>query len=117
MFSGRGGLAMTCIEEQGSLWIFDSTTSDWSMVSPTDSALPYPEARSYHALGSDGPGNLVSPSWLSREGRSFHIPSNRWTELSSAPEPARGGTFSRLRDGPAVSDAWFRRSDRTRWKH
>lgn len=59
---------MTCIEEQGSLWIFDSTTSDWSMVSPTDPALPHPEARSYHALGSDGPGDLVSPSWLSREG-------------------------------------------------
>lgn len=88
---------MTCLEEQGSLWVFDSTTSDWSMMSPTDPALPYPEARSYHALGSDGLETLYLHAGCPAKGRlsglwSFHIPSNQWTELSSAPEPARGGT-------------------------
>lgn len=97
LFSGRGGVAMTCLEEKGSLWVFDPATSDWSIMSPIDPALPYPEARSYHALGSDGEETLYLHAGCPATGRlsdlwSFHITSKRWTRLSSAPEPARGGT-------------------------
>ncbi|KAI9715971.1 MAG: hypothetical protein M1812_005605 [Candelaria pacifica] len=88
---------MTCLEEKGSLWVFDPNTSDWSMMSPSNPALPHPEARSYHALGSAGEETLYLHAGCPAKGRlsdlwSFHIPSKRWTELSSAPEPARGGT-------------------------
>lgn len=67
------------------------------MMSPTDPALPYPEARSYHTLGNDGKETLYLHAGCPAKGRlsdlwSFHIPSKRWNELSSAPEPARGGT-------------------------
>lgn len=49
---------MDCLEEKGSFWVLNPNTSDWSVMSPADPALPYPEARSYHALGSDSEQTL-----------------------------------------------------------
>lgn len=88
---------MTCLQEQGALWVFDTTSSEWSMLSPIDPALPYPEARSYHTLVSDKEETLYLHAGCPAKGRlsdlwAFHIPTRRWTELNSAPEPARGGT-------------------------
>ena len=97
VFSGRGGVDLSGLEEKGSIWSFDPRTSRWSIVSPAEPATPYPEARSYHTLASDGEETLYLHAGCSRDGRlsdlwSFHLPSKRWTQLSAAPEPARGGT-------------------------
>lgn len=94
---------MTCYEEKGSFWVYNSVISSWSIISPSDPTLPYPEARSYHTLANNGKETLYLHAGCPAKGRlsdlwSFHIHSKRWTQLSSAPEPARGGTsiaFSR----------------------
>lgn len=95
---------MTCIEENGSLWAFDTRSSNWSTLSPADPTLPYPEARSYHAFTSDTRETLFLHAGCPAKGRlsdlwSFHIPTQRWKELSPAPQPARGGTSLAFSDG------------------
>jgi N-acetylneuraminic acid mutarotase len=102
MFSGRGGPTMSCLEEKGTLWVFDPAMSDWSTISPMDPELPYPLARSYHALASDGNETIYLHAGCPAQGRlsdlwSFHLPTHRWKELEPAPGPPRGGsstTFS-----------------------
>lgn len=96
MFSGRGGIAMAPVEENGSFWVFDTSVSEWSLVSP-DTAPPYPAARSYHCLASDGDDRIYVHAGCPEKGRlsdlwCFQVSERNWTELASAPEPPRGGT-------------------------
>jgi len=97
IFSGRGGIDMAPIEEGGVLWVFDTLTSSWSTISPMSTSQPYPAARSYHCLTSDGADIIYLHAGCPANGRlsdlwSFSIPSREWTELASAPDPPRGGT-------------------------
>lgn len=97
LFSGRGGIDMTPIEEEGALWVFDSSTSSWSTMSPSSTSQPCPAARSYHCLANDGNDIIYLHAGCPATGRlsdlwSFTISSQTWTELASAPDPPRGGT-------------------------
>jgi hypothetical protein len=97
IFSGRGGVAMAPLEENGSIWVFDPSTSEWSLIIPSDPTCPVPPARSYHALTNDGVDILYLHAGCPASGRlsdlwSFHLPTRCWRQLSSAPDPPRGGT-------------------------
>jgi hypothetical protein len=54
LFSGRGGEAMAPIEENGALHVLDLSTAAWSILKPLHPFSPFPQARSYHAMTSDG---------------------------------------------------------------
>ncbi|KAG8408046.1 hypothetical protein J3459_018230 [Metarhizium acridum] len=95
LFSGRGGLAMDPIDEQGSLWRYNPANPSWDLVKTTSSE--YPAARSYHAMTSDGAKTIYLHAGCPSKGRlsdlwAFDTESLEWTELPSAPGPARGGT-------------------------
>ncbi|KAK0644945.1 Nitrile-specifier protein 5 [Lasiodiplodia hormozganensis] len=97
LFSGRGGEAMAPIEERGSLWAYDRNTSKWSTVAPLSASAPYPPARSYHCLASDGKNNIFVHAGCPEKGRladlwSFDLATRKWVELASAPDPPRGGS-------------------------
>lgn len=51
VFGGRGGKAMKPLEENGRVWVFDTTMNQWSYLDPAKDSL-YPAARSYHASTS-----------------------------------------------------------------
>ncbi|OAA54625.1 Kelch repeat protein [Cordyceps fumosorosea ARSEF 2679] len=94
IFSGRGGLEMKPVEEHGSLWCYDPRTSSWALVKPT--GAPYPAGRSYHCMASNGTNKIFVHAGCPESGRlsdfwSFDIETSTWTELPSAPAPARGG--------------------------
>ncbi|KAK4100333.1 kelch repeat protein [Parathielavia hyrcaniae] len=96
LFSGRGGLAMAPIEENGALWRYDPTQSAWTLLEPADPSAPYPAGRSYHAMASDGTDTLYLHAGCPEKGRladlwSFSVAPRTWTELPAAPAPARGG--------------------------
>ena len=60
-FSGRGGVDMAPIDEQGKLWQFcfsDAHGVGWQEISPADKSQPVPEPRSYHCMTSDGKTTL-----------------------------------------------------------
>ncbi|KAH0845388.1 Kelch repeat protein [Fonsecaea pedrosoi] len=104
IFSGRGGIAMSPIEENGSLWAFDPLGKQWSRVAPKDGSLPYPEGRSYYALTSDGHNTLFLHAGCPEKGRlrdlwSFQIADQTWKRLADAPEPERGGPSIAYADG------------------
>lgn len=104
LFSGRGGEAMAPIEENGALWSFDTTSSKWSLVTPADSEAPFPPARSYHALGSDGHGSIFLHAGCPEKGRlsdlwSFTLSTRSWKKLADAPDPPRGGTSIAFTNG------------------
>ncbi|KAK2616440.1 hypothetical protein QQS21_000682 [Conoideocrella luteorostrata] len=95
LFSGRGGLAMDPIEEQGNLWRYSTAESEWELVRTTSSL--YPAARSYHATAFDGKNTIFLHAGCPAQGRlsdlwAFDIKTLAWTELPHAPGPARGGT-------------------------
>ncbi|KAL4916380.1 hypothetical protein BDW62DRAFT_211952 [Aspergillus aurantiobrunneus] len=99
IFSGRGGTAMAPIEEQGALWEFDPIANggEWSQIKPADPQSPFPSGRSYHAITSNGQDTVFIHAGCPEKGRlrdlwAFNIPTRKWTELSPAPEPERGGT-------------------------
>ncbi len=97
IFSGRGGIAMSPIEESGSFHVFDPTNANWSLLSPADPSQPYPEARSYHTITSDNDDTIYLHAGCPASGRlsdlwSFQVSTRHWTTLASAPDPARGGT-------------------------
>ena len=97
IYSGRGGISMAPVEEHGSLLVFDPVTLDWSVLSPVDAEAPYPEARSYHCLASDGSDTIYVHAGCPEKGRlsdlwSFRVSKRLWTKLTSAPDPPRGGT-------------------------
>ncbi|KAK7520618.1 hypothetical protein IWZ03DRAFT_393333 [Phyllosticta citriasiana] len=97
LFSGRGGEAMAPIEERGALWAFDASSTKWSLITPANSEAPFPPARSYHALGSDGHGTIFLHAGCPEAGRlsdlwSFTLSTRSWKKLADAPAPPRGGT-------------------------
>lgn len=103
LFSGRGGAAMAPIDEQGAIWKFDTTTRQWSLLSPAD-AVNVPEPRSYHCACSDQKDTLYIHAGCPEKGRlsdlwSFNLGTKQWKQLTSAPDPARGGTSITFADG------------------
>ncbi|KAI1637850.1 kelch repeat protein [Biscogniauxia mediterranea] len=97
MFSGRGGMSMLPIEENGAVWSYTPSQSAWNRIAPADPSAPHPAGRSYHAMTSDGRDTLYVHAGCPNEGRladlwSFSVVSKTWAELPAAPLPARGGT-------------------------
>lgn len=98
LFSGRGGVAMAPIEEQGALWEYDPTTTTWTLLSPSGpKAEVFPAARSYHCTASDGQDTVYLHAGCPVKGRlsdlwAFSVSRKEWTELAPAPDPPRGGT-------------------------
>ncbi|KAH7309045.1 kelch repeat protein [Stachybotrys elegans] len=97
LFSGRGGVSMGPMEEDGALWKYSSSTSQWSLVAPADPSAPFPKGRSYHVMASNGVDEVFVHAGCPEKGRlsdlwSFNVASRAWTKLPDAPEPARGGT-------------------------
>lgn len=97
LFSGRGGEAMTPIEEEGALWVFDPSMATWSLLTPAISSDPFPQARSYHCATSDGDHCIFIHAGCPVSGRlsdlwSFDVTTRKWVQLADAPAPARGGT-------------------------
>lgn len=104
LFSGRGGIAMAPIEENGAVWEFNPHTSTWTLIAPASSTATYPPARSYHCMASDGNDTLYMHAGCPEQGRlsdlwAFRLSSREWTALASAPEPPRGGTSIAFTDG------------------
>lgn len=96
LFSGRGGLAMDPVEENGSLWRYDTATFSWDMVHATNASNAVPAARSYHAMCFDGSRTIYLHAGCPSSGRlsdlwAFDTERHTWTELPAAPGPARGG--------------------------
>ncbi|KAK4959740.1 hypothetical protein LTR10_002627 [Elasticomyces elasticus] len=94
-FSGRGGEAMAPVDEQGVLWVFDTVESIWGLECP-GTAKVYPEARSYHAMTSDGKNTLYIHAGCPEKDRlsdlwAYDVHKQEWEQLASAPEPSRGG--------------------------
>ncbi|KAG9249797.1 uncharacterized protein F5Z01DRAFT_684377 [Emericellopsis atlantica] len=97
LFSGRGGLEMHPVEEDGALWEYNTTENSWQLIKPTDPQAPFPVGRSYHAITSDGNRTIYVHAGCPETGRlsdmwAFDVQEKSWRELASAPEPARGGT-------------------------
>ncbi|GMK59899.1 hypothetical protein CspeluHIS016_0901160 [Cutaneotrichosporon spelunceum] len=92
LFGGRGGSAMEPLEEQGTVYEFDTATSSWRKHTPSGA---YPAARSYHCATATpdafvihagcGVGPRLSDVW------SFSPSSGNWTQLPDAPGVGRGG--------------------------
>ncbi|CAH0028093.1 unnamed protein product [Clonostachys rhizophaga] len=96
LFSGRGGLEMTPLEESGALWSYDPAAAEWSLISPSDPNAPFPAGRSYHCVASDGADRIFVHAGCPETGRlsdlwAFDLAGRTWTQLPSAPGPARGG--------------------------
>jgi hypothetical protein len=98
LFSGRGGVDMAPLEENGRLWMFDPAEKleGWAQVGPIDNAAPKPEGRSYHAMTSDGVATVYLHAGCPEKGRvsdlwSFSTKTRTWKQLADAPGPARGG--------------------------
>ncbi|KIW67524.1 hypothetical protein PV04_06768 [Phialophora macrospora] len=97
VFSGRGGVAMAPIEENGAFWVFDTMSETWSQLLPKDPAGPRPAGRSYHATTNDGQHTIFIHAGCPEKGRlsdlwAFNIVEGTWRELPAAPAPDRGGT-------------------------
>ncbi|KAL1986501.1 hypothetical protein VTN96DRAFT_6260 [Rasamsonia emersonii] len=102
LFSGRGGVAMTPIEEHGSIWEFDPSTATWTLIEPADAK--YPPARSYHCMANDGHKTVYVHAGCPEKGRlsdlwAFDLTTRVWTELAPAPDPPRGGPSIAFAEG------------------
>jgi hypothetical protein len=94
---------MAPVEENGSLWAFDTKTISWSQLIPTP-RTPFPQGRSYHALTSNGTDTIYLHAGCPTTDRlsdlwAFDITTKLWRELPSAPGPARGGTSIAFSNG------------------
>ena len=69
LFSGRGGVSMAPIEEHGALWSYDPSGPKWRRIKPADTPAPYPSARSYHAMATDGKETLYVHAGCPESGR------------------------------------------------
>ncbi|KAJ0423148.1 hypothetical protein BJY00DRAFT_58728 [Aspergillus carlsbadensis] len=103
LFSGRGGVAMAPLEEDGSLWVFDTKSTSWGQISPTP-GTPFPQGRSYHALTSNGTDTIYLHAGCPTTDRlsdlwAFVVTTKVWKELPEAPGPARGGTSISFSNG------------------
>jgi hypothetical protein len=97
LFSGRGGVAMAPIEENGNLWAYNPSAAKWRLISSVDPAAPFPAARSYHAMANDGIDTLFVHAGCPESGRlsdlwAFNVGERAWKPLLAAPDPPRGGT-------------------------
>ncbi|KAM0548452.1 hypothetical protein ACHAPJ_009938 [Fusarium lateritium] len=97
LFSGRGGLEMKPVEEKGALWRYKVSENEWDLIEPADSSASFPAGRSYHCITSDGAGQIYLHSGCPEQDRLgdlwvFNLDKRTWTELPSAPAPARGGS-------------------------
>ncbi|KAJ5508979.1 hypothetical protein N7527_011122 [Penicillium freii] len=98
LFSGRGGTAMTPIQESGGIWEFDPSANKWSLLAPSNSQpASIPAARSYHCTANDGKDTVFIHAGCPEKGRlsdlwAFSVSQKQWTELAPAPDPPRGGT-------------------------
>jgi len=97
IFSGRGGVDMAPVEENGAVWSYDLARSSWTQLDPADKSQPYPPARSYHCSTSDGQNTLFIHAGCPQKGRlsdlwKFDISRSTWTQAADAPGPQRGGT-------------------------
>ncbi|VUC26694.1 unnamed protein product [Clonostachys rosea] len=104
IFSGRGGLEMTPVEESGALWSYDPTAAEWTLIRPSNPDAPFPAGRSYHCVASNGSDKIFVHSGCPEKGRlsdlwAFDLASKTWAELPSAPEPARGGASIAFAEG------------------
>lgn len=91
------------IDEHGSLWTLDAAAQEWNLL-PAASGSSFPEARSFHAMTSNGKDSLYVHAGCPASGRlsdlwEFNVGSKVWKQLASAPEPARGGTSIAFSDG------------------
>ncbi|KAF2475906.1 galactose oxidase [Lindgomyces ingoldianus] len=97
LFSGRGGLDMAPVEENGALWCFEPSKSVWSIIDPADPLQPYPPARSYHCMATDGEKTLFVHAGCPAKDRlsdvwKFDTSNRTWAQAPDAPAPQRGGT-------------------------
>ncbi|EGU85028.1 hypothetical protein FOXB_04448 [Fusarium oxysporum f. sp. conglutinans Fo5176] len=104
LFSGRGGLEMKPIEEKGAIWRYNTADNTWDTVEPEDPSAPFPDGRSYHCITSDGVDQLYLHSGCPEKNRlndlwAFDLTKRAWSELPSAPGPARGGSSIAFHDG------------------
>ena len=94
-FSGRGGVALSPLDEKGGLWAYSNAR--WTFIEPADPAAPVPPPRSYHAMTTDGRDAVYVHAGCEAEGRLgdlwvFVVSSRRWARLADAPGRGRGGT-------------------------
>ncbi|KAF2006624.1 galactose oxidase [Amniculicola lignicola CBS 123094] len=97
IFSGRGGVDMAPVEEDGALWAYDPSQSSWASIKPPDGSKPYPPARSYHCATSDGQNTIFIHAGCPASDRlsdlwAFDIEKESWMQAPDAPGPHRGGT-------------------------
>lgn len=102
MFSGRGGPAMAPVDEHGALWSLNTSSNEWKLIQPSSKTIP--EARSFHALTSDGKDILYLHAGCPEKGRladlwSFSLSTSEWKQLATAPGPSRGGTSIAFAEG------------------
>ena len=117
IYGGRGGSEKGLLEEQGRVWVFDTTTDKWSYLDPAEGS-PNPGPRYYHACtasehplpaamnaGADAAASatvldeygtlLLHGGWTSKDSQadvwSFDVAARFWAKLPDAPGPARGG--------------------------
>uniref|UniRef100_A0A060T444 ARAD1A14168p n=1 Tax=Blastobotrys adeninivorans TaxID=409370 RepID=A0A060T444_BLAAD len=95
LFSGRGGEAMAPVEEKGAVWAYSPNDNSWELIQPVEG--PYPAGRSYHCAASNGQDKIYIHAGCPEAGRlsdlwCFDLTEKKWTQLTSAPDPARGGT-------------------------
>ncbi|KAK6532586.1 hypothetical protein TWF281_006769 [Arthrobotrys megalospora] len=97
LFSGRGGLAMTPIEENGGIWTYNPS-SDWEFILPKYPSTLFPLGRSYHAAAaSQKDGLIYIHAGCPESGRlsdfwSYNPQENVWIKLVDAPGVSRGGS-------------------------
>lgn len=101
-FSGRGGPEMAPVDEKGAVWSLDTRSNEWTLLSP--SSPLFPDARSYHTIASDGADTIYVHAGCPEKGRladlwAFSVSKKEWKQLSSAPDPPRGGTSIAWADG------------------
>ncbi|KAF4458842.1 Nitrile-specifier 5 [Fusarium albosuccineum] len=104
LFSGRGGVDMKPVEENGAIWSYEVSNAQWSLIEPADSSSPFPSGRSYHCITSDGSNSIYVQSGCPEAGRlsdlwKFDLTNKTWTELAPAPGPARGGASIAFSNG------------------
>ncbi|WVQ93478.1 hypothetical protein IAU59_000552 [Kwoniella sp. CBS 9459] len=96
VFGGRGGPAMTPLDEGGAVHVFDPKSSAWTKISLASSSI-YPCARSYHCSTTindrlivhagcgDAATGRLKDTW------SFDPATTEWSQLPDAPGDPRGG--------------------------
>ncbi|KAJ8113275.1 hypothetical protein OPT61_g4567 [Boeremia exigua] len=104
IFSGRGGVDMAPVDENGAVWSFSPADQSWTRLVPADTSAPVPPARSYHSATSDGSAKFYIHAGCPASGRlsdlwAFDVAQRSWTQLPDAPAPHRGGTSIAFSDG------------------